>query len=343
VAEALLEQTNPNRRLWRNLRFLRIAGALLVATLPFATAFVLTAFVVFDEDNSSDLSVAELALFYALNFIFIAICTGIHLILTRIRGFATRRQCFVWGVLTSIFVEVICLGLPIALTPEAEQSTTGLMPVLLAAGVGGLLFLPAGLLSGWIYWRLGIRPESQPRANTRPDPVDRMSLTPRHRRWRDLRVGRILLGLAIAPVIVTVLLTLAWIFDGEMAGEEIIGATIVVLILTTVYWQMGGWGYLLAVTRPRRRIMRLECLLISLVLTDLLLPLLLMFVFAIEGKQGLINMFGGRELSALLIIVVLAAAAILFAPVGLLNGWLFWRIGVRPAAMPEPDVGAVFD
>jgi hypothetical protein len=44
-----------------------------------------------------------------------------------------------------------------------------------------------------------------------------------------------------------------------------------------------------------------------------------------------------------LIIVVLAAAAILFAPVGLLNGWLFWRIGVRPAAMPEPDVGAVFD
>jgi hypothetical protein len=329
---------NQNHRQWGDLRLLRIARTLPVAAIPFAIALVLTGIYVFNEDRSSSETTFDDYLWLATFAVAITIISGgLHLGLARIRGFASRRQALVWGVFTSLLIAAGFFGIALAPSPALWVRAAPTVGVLC-----GLVFLPAGLLGGSVYWRLGIRPVSPPRA-AKPDPVDRLTLTPRHRRWRDLHAGRLLLGLAIAPLIVTILLCLAWVIDGEMASEEIIAATIGILIFATAYWQVGGWGYLLVVTRTRRRIARIECVILGVALVDLVPPLLLVLLFTIDGKQGAAAIFGGHEPSALIVSAAVAIATILFAPIGLLNGWLFWRVGVRPAPMPHPDVSAVFD
>jgi hypothetical protein len=204
----------------------------------------------------------------------------------------------------------------------------------------GSVLLPLGLLGGWLVWRIGIAPEPQP-VPAGAGTAARASS--RYRHWQDLHVGRLSFGLSLAPLVMTALLVLIWIVDASMTTEETIHATIGILIIGIAWCLIGGWAYLLAVTRRRRKISRIECLLFGLVLAELVPLLLISLVFAIEGWASVIDMFGSPEADAFYIAAIILAVEIIFAPMGLLNGWLFWRFGVRPAPLPEPDVSAVFD
>ncbi len=336
------QQQQPNRRLWRELRLARVGGSLLVTAIPLAFG-ITAALIVHAEVDLSDAGPMALIVAYPLALAVAAICICFHLVLIRIRREVTRRQCLVWGVATAILAE-LSLGAIASLAEDGLGDAYGniaLNGLILLA----LFFLPAGLLSGWIYWRIGIRP--RPRA---PDNVshgqdkagDRF-LTPRHRRWRDLHGGRLTLGLSLGPIVMTALLALIWIVDGSMTTAEMIRAGIATLIFVLVWCLVCGWIYLLLVVRRRRRIGRFECLLLGVIIADLFPLALAALMFGIEGWGGIAAMVSNPGADASYAAIIFLAVEVLFTAMGVLSGWLFWRLGVRPAPLPHPDVSAVFD
>jgi hypothetical protein len=64
------------------------------------------------------------------------------------------------------------------------------------------------------------------------------------------------------------------------------------------------------------------------------------YVFAYSIGAGEADKFADIGLDSLAFLGLLGLAA---TPFGLLGGWLFWRIGVRPAIAPPTDLAPVFD
>jgi hypothetical protein len=335
------QQLRPNRRLWRDIRLQRVAGALLICAIPCTAALVIAGLALFDTESNGEMGFAEFSLVYVIALLIALTCTGLHLGFARIRGFATRPQCLTLGLATGL---LCALAFYASIYPYSSSDAvrrlylvelTKPLAILIA-----LLFIPAGLLSGWIYWRIGIRP--RPRApDNIPRDIDKAGdtlLTPRHRRWRDLHAGRLTLGLCLGPIAMTLLMALIWIADGSMTTGEMIRAGIAIMVFVFAWCLVGGWGYLLVVVRRRRRIGRLECLMLGVITAGLFPLALASLIFSMEGWEGV-----APGLDASFAAIVLTTIEALFAVAGLLSGWLFWRFGVRPAPLPHPDVSAVFD
>ena len=163
----------------------------------------------------------------------------------------------------------------------------------------------------------------------------RPTLTPQHRRWRDLSAGRLSLGLCLAPLSVPITFVLFNATEGE-TFEDMLIPGVAILVFVVGWALMFGWVYLLAVVKPRGRIARIECLLLGIAMNDLL-PIVLALASILAEPDGAAALaspeVGGALLGGVLVLSLL----------GLLGGWLFWRLGVRPAPVPAPDVMAVFD
>lgn len=110
------------------------------------------------------------------------------------------------------------------------------------------------------------------------------------------------------------------------------------LIFFGVIWQMlGGWAYLLLVVRTRGKIGRSECLLLGIALM-LVLPIVIFLVISADsGSPGLAEATAGFTPPWILISVGI------FLILGLISGWVFWGIGVRPAKTPVAASASVFE
>jgi hypothetical protein len=303
---------NPNRRLWRDLKLLRIAGALPVAAIPLAIALMVTAIVLFDGPTRSETSFADLPLIYALAFIPAIISGAIHLGVARIRGFATRRQCLLWGVSTSFLLEAGFFA--IILGPSPAFWVPALQP---AVVLGALIFFPAGLASGWVYWCLGIRPGPRPDMSAE-SPASASSPFDRVESWE-----RVFAGITVAAALTGVPMAASVL---QFGAADLFRRLAIICLGAIGIWLIGGTAYVWL----RKGNLRLpECLALGSLL-GFLVPV------AAIAMSVLIN----RAMSADAMSIAATFQGLGFAsfaetarkelPLGLLGGWLFWRIAGLP-------------
>jgi uncharacterized membrane protein len=155
------------------------------------------------------------------------------------------------------------------------------------------------------------------------------------RRGADLRLGRVLLGLAVAPLLGAALMTLgiylASFFDGSVRWKDLALA-----MLAPIVWSVFcGLAYLQTIARLRERIAQQDCLLLGSA-SSLLLP----FIIDLAGTLLLRGHFATVDWAHL---KIYACAGLFSVPFGLFGGWVFWRLGVRPAEAAARDFAPVFD
>jgi hypothetical protein len=158
------------------------------------------------------------------------------------------------------------------------------------------------------------------------------------RQRAHLRLWPIVLGLFLAPLpgaaILTWLLYLVIQFD--QGDDGVRWYQLAISMLSPSLWSLVcGFAYLQTISRFRHRIARHECLLLGCG-SAFLMP----FGMALIGILVFSDQLAGaswNDLSGFLI------AGLFSLPFGLFGGWVFWRLGVRPATAPTGDFAAVFD
>jgi hypothetical protein len=165
------------------------------------------------------------------------------------------------------------------------------------------------------------------------------SLSQLHRRsWQDLDVRRLALGLAAAPF---PSIPLGYWVLSSMAGVPLdvpsLSSDLVRLAFIAVpaeIWAI-AFGSLYLIISPRRSgaITRVDCLFLGGLAAALYPPLLAGIALAMPGTRPFATI--GLPLSA--------PAGLLIVPLGVLGGWIFWRVGVYPAQPKVLNVATVFD
>ncbi|WP_395019920.1 hypothetical protein [Dongia sp.] len=155
-------------------------------------------------------------------------------------------------------------------------------------------------------------------------------------RTADLPLGRVLLALAVAPLLGAALMTLGVHLVNAFEGSGVGWKDLTLSMLAPIAWSMiCGMTYLRTVSRLRDQIAWHECLLLGCA-SSFLMPL----VYDIVGTlllQGRFPLLDWAHLKNY------AFAGLFTLPFGLLGGWLFWRIAVRPADIAMRDLSGVFD
>lgn len=159
------------------------------------------------------------------------------------------------------------------------------------------------------------------------------------RRRVDLRPWRILLGLVVAPMLGAAIM--AWAvsaLDGMLADEErqMDWGNVAMLFFSPSLWSLAaGLLYLQTITRARNTIARYECLLLGCA-SGFLAPMVLAVGGDLLVRARVPDLSGSA-------IGFLSMGGLIALPFGLFGGWVFWRLGVRPATVPPADYAAVFD
>jgi hypothetical protein len=130
----------------------------------------------------------------------------------------------------------------------------------------------------------------------------------------DLQWPRLMFALFVSPLLGTLVMGLVIaLVSSRPLNEPDTFRRFVLWMLGPFLWSLlCGVAYLQSVTRIRGQIARSECLLIGC-------------------------------LCAFVLPFVLTMADSLTLPFGLFGGWVFWRLGVRPAEAPTRDFAPVFD
>jgi hypothetical protein len=160
--------------------------------------------------------------------------------------------------------------------------------------------------------------------------MDLETLRSTERRWEDLRTWRLWLGISLGPMLLFALFTSITLADAQSTAGNYLW--LLYFAIPSLGWPLvSGWTYLLAVVHSRGVITRRGCLLLG-VTTFAVLPPTVLFFATILGSRSVLADFveelNQRPAAALSTLAWVETACVLF---GLLNGWVFWRIGVRPA------------
>lgn len=166
-----------------------------------------------------------------------------------------------------------------------------------------------------------------------------MATTTYLRPWQELKLSRIVLGLAVAPI-VPLILSVPLILlarKGMNPPTLVVGIGVAVICLLVVeLWSIGsGLAWLYTIARARGRLGRQGCLVLGSVCSFLFLVIVLFsgaMMFERDPRDFMIHTFG-------LMVLVLAVPALLG---GLLGGWIFWRVSVRPISQTAA-LAPVFD
>jgi len=167
------------------------------------------------------------------------------------------------------------------------------------------------------------------------------------RAWRDLSKIRLLIGLAFAPVPPFVLGALIM----TMLGASLFLTSLWPILAAAEIWSMLGGMIFLLMSRLRGFVRRAHCLLLGAFLAASLPSAAMVTSKAIDR---MFSATAGQEQSAEDFEFernflgpsdgeVVFYLGLILIPFGTLGGWVFWRVGVRPAPMPAPDVAAVFE
>jgi hypothetical protein len=166
--------------------------------------------------------------------------------------------------------------------------------------------------------------------------------TPLTGRWQDLRFSRLLLGLAVAPIIPTIL-TIPMIaailyHDDKEAPPAFIGvACAIAYVLLAVIWSiLAGLVALYTVSRSRGKLGRRGCMAMGSICS-----ILFLIVMTLCGGVAFESDFRGFLAEAF--VQMTAVFALPAALLGMLGGWIFWRFSVRPVASSMTELAPVFD
>jgi hypothetical protein len=248
------------------------------------------------------------------------------------------HECLLLGMLLGFLVTpaaVLLAGLVGQFTnPELPSVTAPLQEAGFTAIIrAGVIELPFGLMGGWLFWRMAGLPTT--RGMSQADPA-------LERRWRDLRKGRLFAALAVAPAVSIILFAaMSTIAFGTPTDPSFKSADIGPALLTFVAWCCAiSLPYLLLICRRRDCVRLRDCLLME-TFAFCLFPSL----NAVSLKFGLSVADGSVDTQTGIggIFFYVVAAALLYLPFGLLSGWMFWRIGVRPARAPDVAAASVFE
>ena len=162
------------------------------------------------------------------------------------------------------------------------------------------------------------------------------------RRYADLQLPRLMLALVLSPLLGTLVMGLfiGFVTSKPLDEPETFRRFMGWMVAPVLWSLISGVAYLQSVTRIRGQIARNECLLLG-CLCAYLLP------FALSMGDSLILygnfyfwhrdfLFWGRVADH-------AMTGLFTLPFGLFGGWVFWRLGVRPAEAPMRDFAPVFD
>jgi len=172
------------------------------------------------------------------------------------------------------------------------------------------------------------------------------ALTPSRRRWRDLGKRRLALAIVVAPILPVacggMLIRLLDPFGDALDIAAFCGA---VLGAAIVWSLIVGFLYFMLVPRRTGVIGRAGCLLLGIVLAFSLplataLVLTAVNTFTRSPEDDVTMMFGAMPSDLFGLAVMIGLALI---PFGALGGWIFWRVGVRPASTAIRDFATVFE
>lgn len=217
-----------------------------------------------------------------------------------------------------------------AIIPEMETIYRSKEVPIRAALTGGIYHIPFGLLGGWLFWRMAARPSRV---------ASEHSTNSHYRRWQDLRMGRLVGALMLAAGVPWIVLTIVAALLHDSAPSLIINYGLAGVLIGLEIWFLGlGLLYLFVVCRRRGNIRRGDCLLLGTLLTCFFL----VFAFVMAFATGLpLDRNDGEEVVGQFMAAV--ALSIMLIPFGLFSGWIFWRVGARPAKEPDLRVAPVFD
>jgi hypothetical protein len=168
--------------------------------------------------------------------------------------------------------------------------------------------------------------------------ADRATLLPSQRRRRDLGILRLSFALVVAPLGPIALVSLPVV---AVLGIFALMVGAGIALAAAVWSLLFGLLYLNTVSRLRGIVGRAECILLGVSTAFLLPTAVLVGGYAWEAVRGGF-LFGSWTLWRNNVDNILIYGLV-FAPFGALGGWIFWRLGVKPAAMPTADFATVFE
>jgi len=161
---------------------------------------------------------------------------------------------------------------------------------------------------------------------------------PAKRRRQDLQLPRVLLALVVAPLLGGAIMTALFYLAGTIERDEsvMLWDDLAMSAFSPSVWSLVcGFAYLQTMTRLRGQIARHECLLLGFGSSFLFPSALFSGMPLLHGAPPQWFAWGDFQ--------YLAMFGLICAPFGVFGGWLFWRLGIRPAKAPTTDFAAVFD
>jgi hypothetical protein len=244
---------------------------------------------------------------------------------------ATARQrsidatsCLLLGATVGFLTLLMCRLLQFAVTGERHDH--GLLSEPVGIVLTGISQAAFGLLGGGLLWLL-----NRPRPSAQTSHLNKDA-----RLWRDLRLWRLGLGGA-AYMVPFALFAALFIASGGDPSIQPVPLALFGVWFAAVWPIVGGSASLAILLRLRSSavVRRADCLVIGMIVISLDVPVLsLLSLLAEVSSFRFANAFG-RLVSAILY-------GGLVTPLGLLGGWLFWRIAVRPLPAPRTE-WAVFE
>jgi hypothetical protein len=158
------------------------------------------------------------------------------------------------------------------------------------------------------------------------------------RRFVDLRMWRILPALIVAPMLGAALMAWGLCVMNEVFaedGDRMSTSTVAMLFFSPSLWSViSGLAYLWTITRTRGTIARVECFLLG-CWSGFLAPMCI----GIGDRllRGLASDMDWLEIG------FFSLAGLIALPFGLLGGWLFWHLAIRPSIERAMDYAPVFD
>jgi len=165
-------------------------------------------------------------------------------------------------------------------------------------------------------------------------------MTSLSRPWQNLKFGRMVFGLAaapLAPLLPSVLALGLFMLNEKHPPSFAIGLTVaIVFALAAELWSiLSGLAWLYTVARWRGKLGRLGSIAMGSVCA-FLFPIVTFTCGALIFESDFATFMKRNGMMA----IALGFPAVL---AGALGGWIFWRLSVRPAAPPASAMANIFD
>jgi hypothetical protein len=164
------ENGMPHQRRWLDLRMGRLFSALMLAAgVPWVVLIVVAAPHYVGVTSPTDILYGLAGGLIYLEVWFLAVGLLFLFAVCRRRGNIRRGDCLLLGTLLTcsflVFAVVVVFAVGLSLEGGAGYGTVSQFMTAIAVSI---VLIPFGLLSGWVLWRVGVRPAKEPDLRVAP-------------------------------------------------------------------------------------------------------------------------------------------------------------------------------